>query len=193
MILAIVKGNIVSTNKTEKLVGSKLLIVEEWNIDTNKASGQPLVAMDLVGAGAGELVMCVKGSSARQTEQTDKRPVDMAIIGIVDQAEMDGSVRYRKYPSADETAKPAAKPEKPAAPAPKAEKPAHKPAAPAPKAEKPAAPAVPSSEQFDKSTRDVEIAAERFRKIVSDSNGALKSVSAPHAKKTSDPATQPKE
>ena len=59
MILAVVKGNVVSTNKTEKLQGSKLLIVEEWNIDTKKASGQPLVAVDLVGAGEGELVLCV--------------------------------------------------------------------------------------------------------------------------------------
>ncbi len=97
MILAVVKGNVVSTNKTEKLLGSKLLIVEEWNIDTRKSSGQPRVALDLVGAGEGELVMCVNGSSARQTEQTDKRPVDMAIVGIVDQVEMNGAVCYKKY------------------------------------------------------------------------------------------------
>ena len=99
MILAVVKGNVVSTNKTEKLQGGKLLIVEEWNIDTRKASGQPKVALDLVGAGEGELVMCVCGSSARQTEQTDKRPVDMAIIGIVDQVEMNGASCYKKYPA----------------------------------------------------------------------------------------------
>ena len=99
MILAVVKGNVVSTNKTEKLLGGKLLIVEEWNIDTRKYSGLPRVALDLVGAGEGELVMCVSGSSARQTEQTDKRPVDMAIVGIVDQGEMDGATCYKKYPS----------------------------------------------------------------------------------------------
>ena len=99
MILAVVKGNVVSTNKTEKLQGGKLLIVEEWNIDTRQASGQPKVALDLVGAGEGELVMCVCGSSARQTEQTDKRPVDMAIIGIVDQVEMNGASCYKKYPT----------------------------------------------------------------------------------------------
>ncbi len=87
----------VSTNKTEKLHGGKLLIVEEWNLETKTASGQPKVALDLMGAGAGELVMCVCGSSARQTEQTEKRPVDMAIIGIVDQAELNGAVCYKKY------------------------------------------------------------------------------------------------
>ena len=97
MILAVVKGTVVSTNKTEKLHGGKLLIVEEWNLETKTASGQPKVALDLMGAGAGELVMCVCGSSARQTEQTEKRPVDMAIIGIVDQAELNGAVCYKKY------------------------------------------------------------------------------------------------
>lgn len=97
MILAVVKGTVVSTNKTEKLRGGKLLIVEEWNLETKTASGQPKVALDLMGAGEGELVMCVCGSSARQTEQTEKRPVDMAIIGIVDQAELGGAVCYRKY------------------------------------------------------------------------------------------------
>ena len=84
--------------------------MEEWNIDTKKASGLPRVALDLVGAGEGELVMCVNGSSARQTEQTDKRPVDMAIVGIVDQVEMNGGVCYKKYPS--ETGKAEQKEEK---------------------------------------------------------------------------------
>ena len=97
MILAVVKGTIISTNKTEKLRGSKLLVVEEWNIDTQDASRRPLVALDIVGAGAGELVLCVSGSSARQTEETAQRPVDLVIIGIVDQAEVEGETRYRNY------------------------------------------------------------------------------------------------
>ncbi len=108
MILAVVKGNVVSTNKTEKLQGSKLLIVEEWNIETHRCSGQPRVALDLVGAGEGELVMCVSGSSARQTEQTDKRPVDMAIVGIVDEAEINGEICYKKYASDRSAAAPKA-------------------------------------------------------------------------------------
>jgi len=99
MILALVKGNIVSTNKTEKLKGSKLLVVVEWDMNTQQCKGNPKVAIDLVGAGVGELVMCVSGSSARQTPETDCRPVDMAIIGIVDTAEMDDEIIFRKYPS----------------------------------------------------------------------------------------------
>lgn len=99
MILAIVRGNVVSTNKTEKLTGSKLLIVEEWNLETGKSAGLPRVAVDLVGAGTGEIVLCVSGSSSRQTAETDKRPVDMIIVGIVDQIELDGATKYRKYPA----------------------------------------------------------------------------------------------
>ena len=97
MILAIVKGNVVSTNKTEKLLGGKLLIVEEWNIETGKTNERPQVALDIVGAGAGELVMCVSGSSARQTTETEKRPVDLAIVGIVDEVEFEGGSYYKKY------------------------------------------------------------------------------------------------
>jgi len=115
MILAIVKGNVVSTNKTEKLLGGKLLIVEEWNIDTGKTSGRPQVALDIVGAGTGELVMCVSGSSARQTVETDKRPIDLAIIGIVDEVELEGKARFKKYSDTahTETSKPLAE-QKPA-------------------------------------------------------------------------------
>lgn len=98
MILAKVRGNVVSTNKTEKLVGSKMLVVEEWNLETGESVGLPRVALDLVGAGTGEIVMCVSGSSARQTEETKERPVDMIIVGIVDQIELDGATKYRKYP-----------------------------------------------------------------------------------------------
>ena len=98
MILAVVKGNIVSTNKTDKLTGSKLLVVEEWNMETGETSGQPKVAIDLVGAGEGELVMVVAGSSARQTPETDARPVDMAITGIFYSAELEGKSVYKKYP-----------------------------------------------------------------------------------------------
>lgn len=96
MIFAIVKGTVVSTNKTLKLKGQKLLIVEEWNPRTGECSMHPKVAVDTVNAGEGELVFCVSGSSARQTEETDKKPVDLAIIGIVDQVDMEGKSLYQK-------------------------------------------------------------------------------------------------
>lgn len=97
MILAYVKGNIVSTNKTSRLKGHKLLIVEEWNPATGECSKVPKVAVDTVNAGIGELVFCVSGSSSRQTDETEKKPVDLAIIGIVDEVNLDGNVIFSKY------------------------------------------------------------------------------------------------
>ncbi|MCI5698840.1 MAG: EutN/CcmL family microcompartment protein [Lachnospiraceae bacterium] len=97
MILAYVKGTVVSTNKTSQLKGRKLLVVEEWNPLTGECSRHPKVAVDTVNAGEGELVFCVSGSSARQTEETEKKPVDLAIIGIIDQVDMEGKVLYTKY------------------------------------------------------------------------------------------------
>lgn len=97
MQIARVKGNIVSTNKTEKLQGLKLLIVVPINISTFKEEGQPVVAIDTVGSGIGEVVMLCGGSSSRQTALTENKPSDMAIIGIVDSIEFKGDIIFRKF------------------------------------------------------------------------------------------------
>ena len=97
MILARVRGNVVSTNKAEKLLGLKLLIVVPIDIETFQEKGQPLVAIDTVGAGENEVVMCVGGSSSRQTSITDGKPSDLAIIAIIDSVELRGDVVFRKY------------------------------------------------------------------------------------------------
>lgn len=97
MILARVRGSVVSTNKAEKLLGLKLLIVVPIDIETFQEKGQPLVAIDTVGAGENEVVMCVGGSSSRQTSITDGKPSDLAIIAIIDSVELRGEVVFRKY------------------------------------------------------------------------------------------------
>lgn len=97
MILAYVKGTIISTNKTSRLRGHKLLIVEEWNPLTGQCSKVPQIAVDTVNAGEGELVFCVSGSSSRQTDETANKPVDLAVIGIVDEVSMEGKVLFTKY------------------------------------------------------------------------------------------------
>ncbi|MED3564274.1 EutN/CcmL family microcompartment protein [Bacillus xiapuensis] len=96
MIIGKVVGSIVSTTKAEKLVGKKLLIVTPLDIKTFKEDGKPLVAIDTVGSGEGEVVLVVSGSSARQTEITNGVPVDAAIVGIVDQIEIEGSLTLVK-------------------------------------------------------------------------------------------------
>ncbi|NLM13364.1 MAG: EutN/CcmL family microcompartment protein [Epulopiscium sp.] len=79
-----VVGTIISTRKHHKLVGSKLLIVEIYS-KNQRAGENQLVAVDTVGAGVGELVLVVEGSSARVSIDTDGAPVDAAIIGIIDE------------------------------------------------------------------------------------------------------------
>jgi len=101
MILARVRGNVVSTNKSEKLMGLKLLIVVPVDIESFDEKGAPLVAIDTVGAGEGEVVMCVSGSSSRQTALTDAKPSDLAITAIIDSVELRGKLVFRKFETKD--------------------------------------------------------------------------------------------
>lgn len=91
-----VKGNVVSTNKSEKLNGLKLMVIVQIDMVSGKETGNPLIAIDTVGAGIGEVVMMVGGSSARQTAHTENKPVDAAIIGIIDSIEIEGKIVFRK-------------------------------------------------------------------------------------------------
>lgn len=83
MILARVIGTVVATRKDPRLEGMKLLIVRPVDPHGKDQSGY-LVAVDTVGAGAREKVLVVQGSSARMPAACQDRPVDAAIVGIVD-------------------------------------------------------------------------------------------------------------
>ena len=95
MLFARVTGNVVCTRKDDKLVGTKLMLVQPVDLE-NKPKGNTLVAIDTVGAGEGELVLIVQGSSARQTTRTENNPVDCTIFAIVDTIEKDGSIVFKK-------------------------------------------------------------------------------------------------
>ena len=86
MQFAKIVGTVVSTKKVEELNGFKLLICQVYNLEGKdlKPSNNFLVAADTVGAGANELVLLVSGSSARLTAQTKTKPLDLAVIGIID-------------------------------------------------------------------------------------------------------------
>jgi microcompartment protein CcmK/EutM len=86
MFLARVGGSVVATQKVASLTGRKLLTVEPLRVEQEKltGTGRTFVVVDTVGAGQGELVLIVQGSSARLTPETEKLPVDATIIGIVD-------------------------------------------------------------------------------------------------------------
>jgi ethanolamine utilization protein EutN len=90
MFLARITGSLVSSCKVESMVGQKLLIVEPLRVNEADQSdlqptGRTFVVVDAVGAGLGEVVLCVQGSSARFTKETKNLPIDAAIVGIVDQ------------------------------------------------------------------------------------------------------------
>ena len=83
MQIARVIGNVVSTVKNESLHGRKFLIVQTLDADL-KPNGAPLVALDAVGAGVGELVFWCRGKEASFPFRRENTPTDCTIIGIVD-------------------------------------------------------------------------------------------------------------
>jgi len=90
MILARIVGTVVSTRKDPRLEGKKLLIVKPISPQGTDESGY-LVAVDTVGGGFRETVLVVSGSSARMAAECKDRPVDAAIVGIVDSAQLDSA------------------------------------------------------------------------------------------------------
>lgn len=85
MNLARVVGKVWAGSAHAALKGATLRIVEELDVHY-VPTGRVAVAADTVGAGTGEVVFTVAGSSARMTEITRLLPVDLAITGIVDPA-----------------------------------------------------------------------------------------------------------
>jgi ethanolamine utilization protein EutN len=83
MQLARVIGTVVCTIKNESLQGRKLLIVQSLNKKLED-QGKPLVAVDSVGAGVGELVFWCRGKEASFPFKREDTPTDCTIVGIVD-------------------------------------------------------------------------------------------------------------
>lgn len=89
MRISKVMGVAVSTVKDSRLEGRKLLLVADADQE-GKVLSKPYIALDMVGAGEGELVFVAQGSSARMAAGDASAPVDAAIVGILD------SLRYNK-------------------------------------------------------------------------------------------------
>ena len=108
MFLGRVKGHVVTTAKDPSMKGRKLLVIEPLKVDYDDAdiaaagaeggggggrfevTGRAIVALDMIGAGEGQLVLIVQGSSARMAEGCEKLPTDAVVIGIVDEAVLNG-------------------------------------------------------------------------------------------------------
>lgn len=82
-----VVGEVIATRKSSKMTGFKLLLVRMTDEDGSygAAGGDYTVAIDAVGAGVGEIVLTVAGSSAREDPKTRTAATDTTIVSIVDQ------------------------------------------------------------------------------------------------------------
>ncbi len=88
MLIGRVLGNVVATQKHEKLTGSKLLLVQPVELD-GRDRGVPLMAIDGVDAGVGDRVLLVQdGKAAMQVLGRGLSAVDAAVVGVVDAVEV---------------------------------------------------------------------------------------------------------
>ena len=94
MELARVVGQVVATVREPGLPNNSLLLVQLLNAQ-GEATGDCHVAVDPVGAGEGEWVLVVRGSSARYAINPEA-PLDLAIVGIVDTVSSKAGTLYSK-------------------------------------------------------------------------------------------------
>ncbi len=95
MIIARVIGSAISTIEDQKVKNDKLLIC--WQTTpSGEHLGDPFVAVDLVDAGTGDMVLTCHGSAARQTAITKDAPVDAVIMAVIDHLEVDGEIVYHQ-------------------------------------------------------------------------------------------------
>ena len=90
-----VVGMAVATVKDARLESAKLLLVTEAD-PTGKILGKPFIAVDMVGAGEGELVIVAEGSTARVAAGDANKPVDAAIVGILDSLRHNAKLTFKK-------------------------------------------------------------------------------------------------
>lgn len=97
MFVGRVQGHVVASQKDQAISGCKLLIVEPLKVVYDDAgggdfevTGRAIVAIDNIGAGEGQLVLIVQGSSARMVDGCAKMPIDAVVVGLLDEAVVKG-------------------------------------------------------------------------------------------------------
>jgi len=84
MLVGLVEGNAISTIKHRSMVGWKLLVVQPVD-HADLADGDPVLAIDMIGAGRGmKVVISNDGRGAREMVGDNTSPVRWAVVGIVD-------------------------------------------------------------------------------------------------------------
>ncbi|MEO8399180.1 MAG: EutN/CcmL family microcompartment protein [Ignavibacteriaceae bacterium] len=88
MLLAKVKGNVVSTQKNSYLKGHKLMLVHQIDLKGNFTKSKDIIAIDVVSAGIGDTVLVVQeGAAVQQILGHKKAPAHTIIVAIVDNIE----------------------------------------------------------------------------------------------------------
>ena len=98
MILGMIVGTVVSTQKADNVDGTRYMLVQKCD-QHGKGLGEYHVALDQVGAGTGEMIFMSQGSPNRQTKRTFDKPIDASILGIIDLIDESGKVVYSKQES----------------------------------------------------------------------------------------------
>lgn len=95
MQIAKVRGTVVSNHKETSLTGVKFLLLQFVDEEGRLLQGYE-VAADNVGAGFDEWVLVSRGSAARQVLGSDQRPVDAAVVAIIDTVSVENRSIYSK-------------------------------------------------------------------------------------------------
>ena len=82
MLIGKVAGSVVSTRKSDNLIGNKFMIVDI--LENMQSGAKRLIATDKIGAGIGDYVLIAQGSAARIGTGAKDAPIDAAIVGIID-------------------------------------------------------------------------------------------------------------
>lgn len=89
MILAKVKGNVVSTQKNSNLIAEKLMIVQAIDLNGNYIGNKDFIALDHLDAGIGDRVMVTQeGDAVQQILGHKNAPVHSIIVGIIDELDI---------------------------------------------------------------------------------------------------------
>ncbi|MBI3189176.1 MAG: EutN/CcmL family microcompartment protein [Ignavibacteriales bacterium] len=95
MFFGKVIGTVWATRKDESLVGTKLQLVQP--ISANRENvGDPIIAVDTIGAGQGETIFYITSREATIPLSVEMAPVDASIVGIVDRIDLDVKRAYSK-------------------------------------------------------------------------------------------------
>jgi len=90
MLIGRIIGDVVATQKSPSHEGRKILLVQPLNLDGTDR-GEPVLALDSLDAGVGDRVLVVQeGASAMMAVGRPNSPIDMAVVGVVDEVDLSG-------------------------------------------------------------------------------------------------------